>query len=68
MGYMDARMSRRTLLHGALLGGLGLTAAVVVGCGDDSGRNNYDTCSLSLYQVKDGNLTGSSLAYPVRTT
>lgn len=47
MGDGDTRLSRRRLLRGALVGGSGLLAAYVVGCGDGDGDGSQGSASSS---------------------
>ncbi len=39
---MMHRLSRRTVLRGSLLGGVGLAAAALIGCGDDDDDDDDD--------------------------
>jgi hypothetical protein len=45
--WRSSALSRRTLLRGGLLGGVGLAAAALIGCGDDDDDDDDDTTAVA---------------------
>ena len=57
--WWSVELNRRTLLRGSLLGGAGLAAAALVGCGGDDDDDD-DTAATSTTTQTSGATSGSS--------
>jgi ABC-type transport system substrate-binding protein len=51
--WRSSALSRRTLLRGGLLGGVGLAAAALIGCGDDDDDDDDDTAAVAPTSAAD---------------
>ncbi len=61
--YWNRRVSRRALLGGAFYTGLGITAALVVGCGDGDSKKQtkLGDSKAGLVRIESDNTTGTAL-------
>ena len=59
---LTTRTSRRALLRGAALGGAGLAAAALIGCGDDDDDDDDDTAAVVTATAADADTDDAAMA------